>query len=101
MARRWRYALGSLSLPSRLTESDLVFMCGYQLLFSRLFVAQLSLSFFIAPLPEQHKTDRCRAFVTRRPNKNWVGVREWKDVIVDDEGVYLDCASSASSSPKL
>lgn len=69
-----------------------------QLLFSRLFVAQLSLSFFVAPLPEQHQTERCRAFVTRRPNKNWIGVREWKDVMVEDEGVQFD---SAPGSPVL
>lgn len=60
-----------------------------QLLFLRLFTAHLSLSFFVAPLPEEHKTERCVSFVTRRPKKNWVGVREWKEVEVEDEGVAM------------
>jgi len=61
-----------------------------QLLFLRLFSAQISLSFFLAPLPTEHQSKGCIAFITRRLKKNWVGARDWAEVKVEDEGVVFD-----------
>lgn len=80
------YALLSPSqLSSLIIASPMSTRRTSQLLFLRLFTAHLSLAFFLEPLPDTHKTNQCVAFVTRRPKKNWVGVREW----VEDEGVVL------------
>ncbi|CED84336.1 Cytochrome P450 CYP4/CYP19/CYP26 subfamilies [Phaffia rhodozyma] len=59
------------------------------LVFLRLFTAQLVMAFALAPLSSQYSTEDSRAVLTRRPTKNWVGVRTWSNELKNggfDEG---------------
>jgi hypothetical protein len=48
--------------------------------FLRLFLAQLSLAYFVKEVPEELRADKVWNTVTRRPNKNFVGLRRWEEV---------------------
>ncbi|KAL7414051.1 cytochrome P450 [Mrakia frigida] len=58
-------------------------MCyGYKiaLVFLRLFIAQLSLSYFILPLPYHLRSETTTERITRKPDTNWVGLRRWDEM---------------------
>lgn len=57
-------------------------------MFLRIFTAQLSLNFHLAALPADLHEDSCKAFITRRPVRNFVGPRARKGRQAHDEGYF-------------
>lgn len=77
-----------------------LFFCFLQLTFLRVFAAQLILHFRLAPLPMTLLEDRCKAFITRRPVRNFVGPRDRRTGLTDDVvGIERQFLASAPSGP--
>lgn len=51
-----------------------------QMVFLRLFLAQLSLTYFFRPLPNELTSTRTKHYVTRRPAMNFVGLQRWEEI---------------------
>ena len=92
MAREAATASGPRSVPFRLIPStrrvrQLVligplraFFLVDQMVFLRLFLAQLSLAYFVRPLPANLRTDRVTQTMLRRPQTNLVGLQRWDEL---------------------
>lgn len=75
-----------LSLPlisGRVSRTDrcvtIIIFAIDQLVFLRLFLAQLSLAYFVLPLPDELRTEGVKHYVSRRPERNFVGLQKWED----------------------
>ena len=51
-----------------------------QMTFLRLFLAQLSLAYFVRPLPAKLRTSEIKQTIIRRPKTNFVGLQRWDEV---------------------